>query len=213
MQSDLQNNQLDNAIELVRRLNGNELIIAGYGSLPDRPEAGMHNLGPAFISDHVKGLHILVESCRGVPGTPGLVAGLLPSPGQNAMANLSMVSSDKIESLREKLRVRELNGKAYCPSLVHTFPLEGPPVLALAFVTAIWHPNFVSMDAKAAAQIVAKASGSCGSNLDYLKMVTDFERRAFGQTTPSLADIHAELDVATTNPVTRSAHPVLQRQF
>jgi cation transport regulator ChaC len=190
----LQSRQLAVAANEVRRFNSGDLLLAGYGSLPNAPEAGTTFLAPVLIADYDKDLCVEVTVCRGEPTRPGLVAGLLPRPGAMAMGALSRVEPGAAEEVLQRLDARELDAKAYEARVVRAISADGSIRHALAFTAAVTHPQCRVLDVPVAAAMVAGATGSCGTNRDYLELVVDFERETFGRITPKLAAIARLVD-------------------
>ncbi|MDP5220410.1 gamma-glutamylcyclotransferase [Ruegeria sp. 2205SS24-7] len=189
----LQRAQMEAAISAVRQANQGDLVIAAYGSLPDRPEAGMEAVSRAMLPGFRKSMCVRVASCRGSPDAPGLVAGLIPEAGSAAMAMLMQAADPTDPILAQRLSLRELNGKAYTPLVVHLDLPDGSARLALGFAAEVWHCDFWTGPAEVAAGLIAKASGECGANEAYLDAVVAFERRVFGAVTPELDAIQRAL--------------------
>lgn len=191
---DIQNAQLRASAELVMQANNGRFVIAGYGSLPNRQAPGTSQLGAAWIKHTRKEMCIRVTRCRGKPGAPGLVAGIVPEANMSSMALLSVFHGPSLDAFLDELAQRELQGLAYDPRPVLCRRLDGSDQLALAFVAAPWHPDFVQLPARETADIIQSASGSCGHNRDYLDLVTDFERDVFGEVSPGVRQVSSLVD-------------------
>ena len=182
-----QSAQLESVARQVREANGGALWLGGYGSLPLRPEPGMGRFEPALFPDHEKSLCVRVTSCRGRPGAPGFVAGILPSPGDAVLAMVCRLDPRALSRLER----RELDGRAYDPRAVRAVLRSGERRTVLAFTAAISHPDCMRLDTETLAEIVALARGCRGTNRRYLADTIAFERGAFGRATPSLLALEA----------------------
>ncbi|MEP4928687.1 MAG: gamma-glutamylcyclotransferase [Hyphomicrobiales bacterium] len=195
----LQLAQLHETAKTVRQANYGQLYIAGYGSLPGKPEPGLTPVGPGWIRNYQKDLCVSVTNCRGDALLPGRVAGLIPEVGARSMSMLTLAQGNE-DDLMCRLAQRELNGLAYDPRVVTFDQATGESTLALAFAAAIWHPEIASETLTERARIVARASGTCGTNRAYLELCLAFEQDCFGTTTKSLSALHAEIERLQDSP-------------
>lgn len=185
--------QLMSAARVVRQANAGDLVLVGYGSLPDKPEPGWRAVGPVLVEGWAKRMCIEVSRCRGTPEVPGLVAGLLPDAGAAAMGMLAVADAPDDPAVLEALARRELGGLAYDPLPVLCRAGDERTTIALAFVASIWHRQTRRLTVEAAADIIARAEGSCGPNRAYLDLLLGFETRAFGHQTPEIAVVKEAL--------------------
>ncbi|MEP2981627.1 MAG: gamma-glutamylcyclotransferase [Lentilitoribacter sp.] len=194
---------LQDSVDIVRNANGGELLIAGYGSLPNRPEPGLTPISPGWILNYRKEMCIRVTTCRGTSSQPARVAGLVPDTKSRSMCMIAKADGDQ-QMLLEQLENRELAGMAYDPRVVAVDLMNGKHILAVAFVAAFWHVDLLQEMVTEQANVIAKASGSCGSNREYLDLILDFEWKMFGMVTPKLAALQKRLERMAAGRATRS---------
>lgn len=184
--------QLMEAVSTVRDANGGDLFVAGYGSLPLRPEAGLVPHEPGWVRHHRKELCIEVTRCRGTVDRPGRVAGLVPDAKARSMCMIA--KADPLDhELLNRLAQRELGGLAYDARVVSCDLKSGGRSLALGFVAAIWHPGFRIENLDWLASVVSRAEGTCGTNRAYLDLVLNFEMQVFGTVTEDMGRLKSRL--------------------
>ncbi|MGC3940943.1 gamma-glutamylcyclotransferase [Roseobacter sp. EG26] len=184
--------QLMDAVSIVRDANDGDLLIAGYGSLPLKPEAGLMPLEPGWVRHHRKELCIEVTRCRGTVDRPGRVAGLVPDTKARSMCMIAR--ADPLDhELLDRLAQRELGGLPYEARVVSCDLKLGGRQLALGFVAALWHPGFRIENLDRLASVVSRAEGACGTNRAYLDLVLSFEMQVFGTVTDDLGLLKSRL--------------------
>lgn len=188
----LQYQQLRDAVSIVQNANDGDLLIAGYGSLPLKPEAGLVPHEPGWVRHHRKELCIEVTRCRGTVDRPARVAGLVPDAKARSMCMIAR--ADPLDGeLLDGLAQRELGGLAYDARVVSCDLKSGGRLLALGFVAALWHPGFRIENLDRQATVVSRAEGTCGTNRAYLDLVLGFEMQVFGTVTEDLGRLKSRL--------------------
>ena len=181
-----QRQTFSHAVTLVRAVNGGDLLVAAYGSLPLKPEPGLMPFGAGVIRGYRKALCIGVTGCRGTPEQEGRVAGLIAEAQAETMTMILRAEHTGNAGLLDRLARRELDGLAYDARPLLCNMHDGMQRVVLGFAAAPDHKGFRQDCPDTLAQIVATAQGSCGTNLAYLNMILEFEQAEFSETTPEL---------------------------
>ena len=189
-----QRQTFSHAVTLVRAANSGYLLVAAYGSLPLKHEPGLTFFGAGVIRGYRKALCIGVTGCRGTPELEGRVAGLIAEEQAETLTMVLSAENGGDADLLERLARRELDGLAYDARPLLCDMRDGTQRAVLGFVAVPDHPRFRRDCPDALAQIVAKAQGSCGTNLAYLDMILAFEQAEFGRTTSELQRLRNRIE-------------------
>lgn len=189
-----QRQTFSHAVTLVRVVNGGDLLVAAYGSLPLKPEPGLMPFGAGVIRGYRKALCIGVTGCRGTSEHEGRVAGLIAEAQAETLTMVLRAEHTGNAGLLERLARRELDGLAYDARPLLCDMHNGIQRVVLGFAAAPDHTGFRQDCPDVLARIVAKAHGSCGTNLAYLDMILEFEQSEFGKTTPELQRLRDRIE-------------------
>ncbi|MCV2866459.1 gamma-glutamylcyclotransferase [Defluviimonas sp. WL0075] len=150
-------------------MNFNSLWVFGYGSLIWEPGFAYTERAIARLSGWHRSFCMRSIHHRGTPEEPGLVLALDAAEGAHCDGVAFAVAPDDAEATLAYLRERELVSAAY---LERTLPLalsDGREVEALAYVIDPDHVQYCGgLALEDQAQIIARAVGGRGPNVDYL---------------------------------------------
>ena len=106
---------------------------------------------------------------RGVPGAPGRVVTLVPTPNQACVGRAYRLDPRYAQSILATLDHRERGGYRRIELPLHT--LERSPLgIAITYVATPSNPNWLGSASNAAmAEQIQNAEGPSGSNRDYLR--------------------------------------------
>ena len=148
---------------------GEDLWIFGYGSLMWRP--GFDHLGvqDAQLYGYHRAFCVTSVVHRGTAENPGLVLGL--DRGGSCRGKGILCPAGIREPVIDYLYRREMVTSVYQPRMVRVRLLEdGVMASALTFVADPTHEQYCGKPSlEEAAQIIARAHGRGGPNVDYLK--------------------------------------------
>ncbi|MBC8129598.1 MAG: gamma-glutamylcyclotransferase [Rhizobiaceae bacterium] len=169
----------------------NDLWVFGYASLIWRPGFPFEERTKARLSGYRRSLCVSSHVHRGTPERPGLVFGL--DRGGSCVGMAFRVEGEKSNEVRDYLRARELVTNVYRERQVKVRLFDGRNVEALAFVVDRGHPQYAgTVSVEHAAEVVARAHGQSGANVDYVRS-SFAEIRALGLDDLWLADVVARL--------------------
>ncbi len=133
----------------------------------------MRPVTPALVSGYAKSFSVKDCVYRGRPAFPGRTLCLVPKAGAVAPGVVFEVPTPKA---RKRLFQREA-GVSYTPSLVDAFdPVSGESMKAIAFIADPLAADFIiECDAKRA-EVIRKAVGQAGPNLEYFVDVVNAEQ-------------------------------------
>lgn len=166
--------------------------VFAYGSLMWNPGFPFTEQQSAQLFGYHRAFCIYSQHHRGTQKTPGLVLGL--DTGGECHGLAFRVAPDDWPSTCTYLNERELVGDyAYVPKVVEVKLTTGK-VAALTYVANPDHKNYAGpLPVKTKAQVILRASGIGGRNLDYLiELVCKLE--SLGHHEPDLATL---LDLVT----------------
>jgi len=147
----------------------NDLWVFGYGSLVWRPSIPHAAVEWARLTGFVRRFYQGSTDHRGVPGRPGRVVTLLPSPPDEVVGKVYRVPEAEREMVLARLDHREKGGYARVESEVELLEAPGTRVEALFYVATPDNPNYLGpADAEAIASQVRSASGPSGPNGEYV---------------------------------------------
>lgn len=145
---------------------GQDLWVFGYGSLMWRPGFAFSECRPGRIHGFHRALCVRSWVHRGTTECPGLVFGL--DRGGSCVGRAFRVAAAEAEAVAGYLAAREMVTPVYRPwwALAHT---PGGRCQALVFVVDRAHPQYVRQpNPWQAAQIICRARGQSGPNIEYL---------------------------------------------
>ncbi|MCB9766224.1 MAG: gamma-glutamylcyclotransferase [Alphaproteobacteria bacterium] len=142
--------------------------IFGYGSLIPRPDFPYVERQAGFIQGWSRRFWQGSTDHRGVPGAPGRVVTLTPSPGERCWGVAYAVDPAHRDATLARLDHREKGG--YAREVVAVHRRTGAPIHgALVYLATPENPNYLgpaSLDE--IARTIARSVGPSGPNLDYL---------------------------------------------
>ncbi|WOC16304.1 Glutathione-specific gamma-glutamylcyclotransferase [Pseudochrobactrum sp. MP213Fo] len=149
------------------KVNSADLWVFGYGSLMWRPGFESTENLPAVLTGYSRSLCIYSHVYRGSPDTPGLVLGL--DQGGFCHGQAFRVAADIREQVLDYLRDREQVTGVYLEKWLQITLADGRAVEALVYVADCAHSQYAkALSVEDMAQIVRKACGQAGPNLDYV---------------------------------------------
>ncbi|KAF8242401.1 ChaC-domain-containing protein [Wilcoxina mikolae CBS 423.85] len=163
-----------------------EFWLFGYGSLIWKPPSDYDLKLPGYIKGYVRRFWQASEDHRGTPEAPGRVVTLIERSiweglGDHHEADdvvwgtAYRIPAAKVESVKEYLDIREING--YSIHYVDVYQTEKmlPPIKALVYIGTPENPQFVARNAVPGetelAQHIYNSRGPSGENKDYLYML------------------------------------------
>lgn len=143
-----------------------DLWVFGYASLIWRPEFDAVERRPAVVHGFHRALKMRSRVNRGTPECPGLVFALLSGGSCRGVAY--RIERHRVEAELPRLWAREMPNAVYDPRWLPCRTSQGT-VRALGFTLSRRSPNFTgALDDGQLLEILRRASGRCGSTLDYL---------------------------------------------
>jgi cation transport protein ChaC len=147
-----------------------ELWVFGYGSLMWDPGIHFAEVRRADLAGFGRRFSYRTILGRGTPQQPALTLTLEPASG--CCSGLAFrIPADLADAESAMVWRREMLRNGYCPALL---PVDTPQgeVTALVFAANPAHPDHVGvLPLQEAAAIIASASGTIGTNRDYLTQV------------------------------------------
>lgn len=141
-----------------------ELWVFAYGSLLWNPEMQVVETRRGFVHGYRRGFNLLSTVHRGTPEAPGLVLSL--RDGGDCEGLVMRIDQASKQEDFTNLWLREMVTLFYRPVWFKVDTDQGP-VNAIAFVADPEHDQFVDYDCATAAQMIARAHGGRGPNIDY----------------------------------------------
>lgn len=152
----------------------NGIWVFGYGSLMWNPGFSYAQRLPATLSGYARSFCLWSVHYRGTTSAPGLVLGLDRMVGAQCEGVAYFVPEALATDAHAYLRERELVSYAYLEKTERLGLADGAEVSALCYVVDPQHIQYaggVSLAEKA--EVISRASGSAGDNLDYLKSTAE----------------------------------------
>lgn len=162
-----------------------EFWVFAYGSLIWKPGFEPAERRVARLDGFTRRFGLTSEYYRGTPEFPGLVLGLDWAPGQSCTGLALRVAPEEERRVRDYLAERELVSYAYFETL---YPVtlvceglgQGEARAAICYILDRSHQQYRGwMDPDAQAEIIARAAGPSGANVEYLEN-TLAQLRAYG---------------------------------
>ena len=141
-----------------------ELWVFAYGSLLWNPEMTIVETRHGLVDGYKRGFNLLSTVHRGTPEAPGLVLSLRDGGCCEGLA-LKVSGETKMQDFTS-LWLREMVTLFYRPEWCQVSTSEGI-ISAITFVADPEHAQFVDYDCRTAAQMINKAHGGRGPNIDY----------------------------------------------
>lgn len=178
----------------------NELWVFGYGSLVWRPSIPYVKVRWARLTGFVRRFYQGSTDHRGVPGLPGRVVTLLPSPPDDVMGKVYQIPSGRRDEVLARLDHREKGGYARFESEVELYDDAegvaqgtGEMVRALVYVATPDNENYLGPATEVEiARQVAVSFGPSGPNDEYVLRLADALRER-GHPDPHVESIAREL--------------------
>ncbi|MES2905878.1 MAG: gamma-glutamylcyclotransferase [Pseudomonadota bacterium] len=145
--------------------SGSDVWVFGYGSLIWNPNFEFAENRKAKLSGYEHSFCIDLPANRGTMEKPGLMLAL--DVGDACEGVAFRIAQPNVETALESLWLREMLAGVYDPKLVQLETGDGI-VPGLAFVAKKDHKLYRQVEHSEAAQIIATAEGSLGTNRDYL---------------------------------------------
>lgn len=146
-----------------------DLWVFGYGSLIWRPGFEFVERRLARLSGWRRAFCMTSIHYRGTPEAPGLVLALDRAPGALCEGLAFRVEAAAADGVLAYLRERELISSAYDEMHLPVTLDDGTEVEALGYVVNPAHAQYAGhLSLAEQAQVIGRAAGSSGSNLDYL---------------------------------------------
>ena len=165
------NAELERALIENRRIDpepGKEFRVFAYGSLMWRPDFDFSHIVPAVLYGYHRAFCITSTHYRGTPEKPGLVLGL--DRGGMCHGRMFRIAPDKAPDVAEYLHAREMVNSCYLPKWLKVRLPNDTETTALAYVADRRHPDYRGrLDDDRIVAAIARASGTTGSNLEYLR--------------------------------------------
>ena len=153
-----------------------DLWVLAYGSLIWDPCINMTELRRARVTGHRRHFCLTQTFDRGSPEHPGLMLAL-DSGNTEAYCDafVMRIPADQIDTETTYLWRREMFAGTYIPTFLTSETPQGE-VESLVFVVDHDNPRCVDLPLADAARQIASASGSAGTNVEYLEnLVADLE--------------------------------------
>ena len=147
-----------------------DLWVFAYGSLLWNPEMTIVEARQGMVEGYKRGFNLLSTVHRGTPEAPGLVLSLRDGGSCEGLA-LKVSADTKMEDFTS-LWLREMVTLFYRPERCQVATSEGI-INAITFVADPEHAQFVDYDCRTAAQMINKAHGGRGPNIDYFTNTHD----------------------------------------
>lgn len=151
---------------LSQRDPGDAIWIYAYGSLIWRPDFEYVERRAATLVGHHRSLCLWSCINRGTPELPGLVFGL--DLGGSCRGMAYRIDASRVQDVFPRLWQREMSTGCYQPRWLRCRSDDGE-IRALSFVMDRSHPGYVTgLSLEQQADIILRASGSCGPCSDYV---------------------------------------------
>lgn len=149
------------------------LWVFGYGSLLWNPGFQPVEKRLAVLKDYHRSFCMLSIHHRGSVEEPGLVLALDAQEGAQCTGLALRVAEDEEEPVMTMLRERELISSAYVEETVTLRDRDGTDLTSVAYVIDPHHEQYVHFELERQAQIMARAVGGRGPNVEYLNATAD----------------------------------------
>ena len=151
--------------------------VFGYGSLLLNPGFEPVEQVRADLPGYRRSFCMLSIHHRGTPEDPGLVLALDAAKAADACAGLALrVDEREAEHVLQELRARELISSAYVEKCVDLPLADGRRARAVTYVVDRDHAQYCTYALDQQAEIIARAVGGRGPNLEYLFKTADMLR-------------------------------------
>ncbi len=151
--------------------------VFGYGSLMWRPGFPYAERVHARLAGFSRAFCIYSVHHRGTPERPGLVLGLAPGAGVRGVAY--RVEDADWAGVYAYLLEREQPTETYVEAQAELALDTGEVAPALVFLSDVSHPQWAgALSAKRQAELIARAHGRSGRNVDYLTDLVGHLREA-----------------------------------
>lgn len=168
-----------------------EVWIFAYGSLIWRPDFDFAERPRARLDGYRRGFFMTSIHYRGTPEAPGLVLALDAEPGASCEGVAYRLDPGKASEILEGVRARELVSRAYDERMLPVVLEDGRRVEAITYVVNRVHAQYRGgLDPAAQAEVIARAVGPMGPNIDYLES-TVAGLAALGVSDPDLGELLA----------------------
>lgn len=167
-------------------MNTTDLWVFGYGSLVWQPGFKFADKKIARLNGYKRSFCMWSVHYRGTPEHKGLVLALDENAQSYCDGVAFRVDPQEAEESLAYLRARELISSAYLEARVDVEFADGGGVNAVTYVMNCDHDQYaVDLELEDQAKIIANASGSTGSNTEYLYNVAQ-NLKALDLTDPEL---------------------------
>lgn len=148
----------------------NGIWVFGYGSLMWNPGFAYARRQQACLSGYTRAFCLWSVHYRGTAESPGLVLGLDKQAGAACEGVAYYVPEDQAEQAHLYLQERELVSYAYLEKVEMLTLDSGEMVPAICYIVDRRHSQYAAgLSLAAKAEVIARACGSAGANLDYLE--------------------------------------------
>ncbi|MDE0590304.1 gamma-glutamylcyclotransferase [Halocynthiibacter sp. C4] len=153
------------------------LWVFGYGSLIWRPGFEFRSKQIARLSGYRRSFCMRSIHYRGTAEQPGLVLALDREEGVHCDGIGFEIAPEQADQTLEYLRERELISYAYNEATLPLDLKDGRQVMAVTFVMNPEHDQYCGrLSLEEQAEIIARAEGTFGPNVDYLENTTSHLR-------------------------------------
>lgn len=160
----------------------NEFWIFGYGSLIWKPPPSFDRRVPGYIKGYVRRFWQASEDHRGTPVNPGRVVTLIERSAWDILTDhhsvdeavwgvVYRIKSSEVESVKEYLDIREINGYSVHQVEVHQSEPTLPTITAIVYIGTPSNPQFVGSPPPNATDLARRiyyCRGPSGENREYL---------------------------------------------
>ncbi|MDY0881356.1 gamma-glutamylcyclotransferase [Dongia soli] len=147
---------------------GKDFFVFAYGSLMWRPDFPFAEIWQATLFGYHRTFCILSTHYRGSSACPGLVLGL--DRGGMCIGRLYRVAAADAPAVATYLHEREMISGCYLPKWVNVRREDSVRQTALAYVADPHHEQYAGkLEDDAIIEMIVKACGSAGKNIDYLR--------------------------------------------
>ena len=155
-------------------MNDAPLWVFGYGSLIWNPGFEVAERVIARLKGYHRSFCMSSIHHRGTPERPGLVLALDPVEGASCAGIAFRAAPGTEAATLDYLRERELISSAYLERQVRLALTDGREIEALAYVVDPDHEQYRGeLSLEEQAQIIARATGGRGPNVEYLLNTSD----------------------------------------